>query len=331
MLKISVIIPAYKEKPEILKKCVYSVLSQTYKNFKIYLILDINSSKEIKGISKELSKNKKIIIIKDLKKGSASHRNLGVKNSWNYADYFAFTDADCIADKNWLKELVKVIKKQPKDIGCVGGINISNEKNLISQAIFCAESSFMGGGGISGQTTIQKKEKFVNSIPNCNALYRKECWIKDKQDEQFIKGQDAEFNLRLAKEGWRFLQTPKAVIYHKREDSIIKYAKKMYNYGKAAMKIIKKQGFYGLKRFWYGVGITGYYLVLIALFILTLFYSFLWPIFFIYLGVYFIGLVFSILFKIRIKNIVIYLTSIFILIIQHTFYVVGFLAGFIYG
>ena len=329
MRKVSVIIPGYREDSRLFKACIQSVINQSYSNFKIYIVLDSAASGIVKKTAKELGKNKKINVLQDSNRGAASHRNLGVKESWKYADYFAFTDGDCIADKNWLKNLVECIEKQGGKIGCVGGINISNEKKLIAKSIQCAESSFMGGGGVSGQTTIQKKVKKVNSVPNCNALYKKECWVNNKQDLRFIKGQDGEFNLRLAKQGWKFVQTPKAIIYHKREDKLSGYIKKIYYYGKAAAKIIKKHGFYGLRRFWYSIGITGYYLLLVVLIISTIVNSSLWPILIVYAGLYTLGLIIAGIVGLKRSSILVCLTSIFILILQHISYSFGFLSGLV--
>jgi len=327
MKKISIIVPAYREEPDVLKECIYSLIKQSYPSFKIILVLDSACSKEVKKTAKELSKLKKLKIVQDKKRGSASHRNLGVNLSWQYADYFAFTDADCVADENWLKELVKCIEKQPKNVGCVGGINISKEESSIGKAVQCAESSFMGGGGLSGQTTISKRIRYVNSIPNCNALYKKECWADNKQDENFIKGQDAEFNLRLSKNRWRFVQTPKAKVYHRRQSSLGEYAKRMFNYGKASANIIKKHGFYGFKRFWYSTGITGYYSLLLILIIASIFNNIFLPVMITFLIVYILIIAMAVLIETgRSRDSVCFLSFIIILM-QHLSYTLGFLVA----
>ena len=324
MKRVSVIVPAYREKPELLKNCIDSLMAQNYKNYKVLLVLDSACSAEIKKKAKELSKLGRLTVIQDRKRVSASHRNIAVKRAWADSDYFAFTDADCVADENWLRELVACIEKMPKKVGCVGGVNLSKETGFVGKAIECAESSFIGGGGVSGQTTIRKKIRYVNSIPNCNAIYRKECWVDNKQDEKFIKGQDAEFNLRLAKQGWKFVQTPKAKIFHKKQDKLSDYAKRMYNYGKASANIIKKHGFYGLRRFWYGAGIAVFYSLLFILIVISIFFDIL-PIVVTFLALYLLAVVIAVLIIARKNTISSCFFSPIIVLIQHLSYALGFL------
>ena len=52
-------------------------------------------------------------------------------------------------------------------------------------------------------------------------------------------GEDAEINFRLKKDGFLFLYTPKAIVYHRRSKNIKKFSKKMYSYGYATAKISK--------------------------------------------------------------------------------------------
>lgn len=264
---VSVIIPAYRENPAMLEACVRSVVNQQYAPVAIYLVLDPACSLDVARTAGLLAQDTKIQVLQDTRRGAAAHRNLGVSQALNTSDLLAFTDADCVADPGWLKELVACMERHPADIGCVGGINISDETNLIARAIACAESSFMGGGGVSGQTTIQKRETIINSVPNCNALFRKEVWLQNQQDENLFVAEDGEMNLRLANMGWKFVQTPRAKIFHKREESLRKYARKMAGYGKAAATIIRKHDLTAARRYWYSLALVGFYLLLGLFFI----------------------------------------------------------------
>jgi cellulose synthase/poly-beta-1,6-N-acetylglucosamine synthase-like glycosyltransferase len=328
MKKVSVIVPAYREEPSLLNQAIEALMKQSYKDYNVFLVLDSAASSEIKKFAATL-RYKHLKVVQDKKRGSAAHRNLGVKKAWNYSDYFAFTDADCIAEKNWLRNLVSAIEKLPKNVGCVGGLNLSKESTAIGKAIECAEASFMGGGGVSGQTTIRKKQKYVNSIPNCNAIYRKECWEKNKQDEKFIRGQDAEFNLRLAKQGWKFIQIPDAVIYHKKQDTLLEYAKRMYKYGKASAKIIRKHGLYGLRRFWYSAGVACYIFVLLLFLVSGFINTKTLNLLMVFFGIYVTAIILSSLFELRRNKLSSCLIAVPLLFMQHVVYVFGFVVGLI--
>ncbi len=187
----------------------------------------------------------------------------------------------------------------------------------------------MGGGGISGQTTIQTKPRIINSIPNCNALYRKECWLCNRQDESFLKGQDAEFNLRLTRQGWKYLQIPGAQVIHKRETSLLLYAGKMFRYGRAASHIIKKHGLWGIKRYWYSVGITLFFTALTGLSFIALVkkrHSLLVSL----LGcLYLLTLAATGILQIRKKSLTVCFMAIPVLLVQHISYTIGVIIGLI--
>ncbi len=89
--KISVIIPIYNEEKN-LRRCVNSVLNQTYKNLEIILI-DDGSRDNSQEICFDLAKNNdKIKVFCQLNKGVSSARNCGLANA--SGKYIQFIDAD---------------------------------------------------------------------------------------------------------------------------------------------------------------------------------------------------------------------------------------------
>jgi len=109
---IDVIIPNYN-KGEYLKECLDSVLNQTYKNWKIYLIDDCSndSSKEI--LKEYVQKDKINIIQLDKNSGPSQCRNLGMKNS--NSEYIAFLDSDDYWPNNKLEAQVNEMLKNEYD------------------------------------------------------------------------------------------------------------------------------------------------------------------------------------------------------------------------
>jgi glycosyltransferase involved in cell wall biosynthesis len=252
--KVSIIIPVYNAEKYIMQ-LIDSLLNLNYNNYKINLIIDKNSKDKSEKIARNFAKqDKKIKIILNNKNGSAANRNKGVLESDKDTKYFAFTDSDCYVHKNWLKILVDTIEKTTKNIQCVGGINLTpHSDNSIAKLTGKIEQTKLGGGN-TAQTKIFRKLTRVNSIPNCNALYKKDIWANNKQDESLITGQDGEFNYRILKKGGRFLINPKAIVWHHRPSTLKKYLKRMYNYGKASSKILFKQNnkINFIKSRWYG-------------------------------------------------------------------------------
>ena len=310
-----------------LENCVHSIASQRYSPETIYLVLDAACSPEVQEAGERLARDGKARVVLDTRRGAAAHRNLGVSLALEQSDFLAFTDADCVADGDWLKELVDCMQRQPADVGCVGGINISDETNIVARAIACAESSFMGGGGVSGQTTIQTRETLVNSVPNCNALFRKEIWLKSQQDETLFVAEDGEMNLRLANMGWRFVQPPRAKIFHKREESLDRYARKMAGYGKAAATIIRKHGMTGVKRYWYSLALVSFYALLISFSLTSIFGKKQRTIARILVFLYFLALVTAGFRETKRHGKLPCILSVVVLVTQHVSYTHGFIKG----
>ena len=89
--KIDIIMPNYN-KERFLSEAIESVIRQTYKNWKLYIIDDFSSDNSRK-ILKGYKKNKKIkVYLLNKNKGPAFCRNLGLKKS--NARYIAFLDSD---------------------------------------------------------------------------------------------------------------------------------------------------------------------------------------------------------------------------------------------
>lgn len=99
---ISVIIPVYNAE-DYIQRCLYSVLSQTYKDFEIVIIND-GSTDNTQNIIKLLSdKHKNITIYTQENKKAAAARNLGIQHA--SGDYITFIDADDFVSAEYLNIL----------------------------------------------------------------------------------------------------------------------------------------------------------------------------------------------------------------------------------
>ncbi len=106
--KIDIIMPNFN-KGEFLNEAINSVLSQTYKNWKLYII-DDHSSDTSSKILKKFKKNKKIkIFFLRKNKGPSFCRNLGLKKS--KSKFIAFLDSDDYWKKNKLKNQINFMIK----------------------------------------------------------------------------------------------------------------------------------------------------------------------------------------------------------------------------
>ena len=95
-MKISVIIPVYNVE-KYLKRCLDSVINQTYRNLEIILVDDGSKDKSGKICDEYAQKDKRIIVIHKENGGVSSARNKGLDIC--IGDYISFIDSD-----DWIEE-----------------------------------------------------------------------------------------------------------------------------------------------------------------------------------------------------------------------------------
>ncbi len=125
--KVSVVIPVHNGQ-KTMKKCLESVLIQSYDNYEV-IIVDNNSNDNTKKIILEFQNkhtNLAYVFEKEQKRGAA--RNTGEKLATG--DIVAMTDSDCIVPTSWIKELTKPI--QNNDCDAVQGFEENIEDNFWS-------------------------------------------------------------------------------------------------------------------------------------------------------------------------------------------------------
>ncbi len=185
MKKISVIIPVYNTE-KYLKKCLDSVINQTYKNIEIIIVNDgspDNSDKIIQSFQNKYPD--KIRAFNKINGGLSDARNYGIEKSTG--EYIAFLDSDDYVEKNCYELLMNKACAQNFDIVVCDFNNVY--KNKIIQ----------GYSNINNDITEKEKIKTVykNIYPSAwNKLYKKELFDKIK----FKKGvwyEDVEFLYRL--------------------------------------------------------------------------------------------------------------------------------------
>ncbi len=105
---IDIIIPNYN-KAKYLNQCLDSIISQTYKNWKIYLVDDNSNDRSVEVLQKyQKFDNINFFFLKE-NKGPAFCRNYGIEHS--KSKYLAFMDSDDFWPENKLeKQLNEMIK-----------------------------------------------------------------------------------------------------------------------------------------------------------------------------------------------------------------------------
>lgn len=116
---VSIIVPIYNVPNEMLKKCIDSLIKQTYKNIEILLVNDGTNEDNLKICNDFIKKSKLVKIINQKNLGLSGARNTGVNNATG--KWITFVDGDDWIEENGIKRVISRIKDTP-DIVCFGTI-----------------------------------------------------------------------------------------------------------------------------------------------------------------------------------------------------------------
>ena len=320
---ISIIIPAYNSEKTI-SKTIESLLKQNYskKNYEI-IIVDDGS---IDNTQDTILKFKQVRLIKQNHKGPATARNLGARNA--KGDILLFTDADCILDKNWIKEMVKPFTN-PEIIGVSGTYKTLNNDNFMARFI---------GYEIEERHERMKRQKFIDFIGTFSAAYRKKIFLKFGGFDTRFKtssGEDPELSYRIDKAGLKMVFQPKAIVFHPHPNSLWKYLKQKYKravwrnlmyWGKHKEKIMSDS--YTSKSMFLQIFLSGLvFLISLSLIILKFSITFSFLLFFV--SLFTLTIIFNIkflTFLLRKEKSIAFLSP-FILILRNSVVILGIFEG----
>jgi len=155
----------------------------------------------------------------------AGANQIGIEHAGG--DYVAFTDADCIPDRDWLACLVRGFEEGVVGVGgAVKNLGNNDWENSINMAV----NSFLGSArSVQGRVFTTRRK--VGSISGCNSMYKKEALMQvGGFDASLPTAEDTELNRRLRKIG-TLIYTPDAAIIHNHTRGLKAFAKRTYQYG----------------------------------------------------------------------------------------------------
>ena len=117
MPKISIIVPVYNVE-KYLRKCIDSILNQTFKDFELILIDDGSTDESGKICDEYNLKDNRIKVIHKENGGLSSARNAGLDIA--QGEYIGFVDSDDWIELDMYEELYKICKENDTDVGIVG-------------------------------------------------------------------------------------------------------------------------------------------------------------------------------------------------------------------
>lgn len=212
---VSVIIPVYNVEVY-LKRCLDSVISQTYYNLEIILVDDGSTDSSGNICEKYAEKDSRIKVIHKENGGSSDARNVGIRIA--SADFIAFVDSDDYVEKQYIQHLVEILITNKADIAICGYCSGKREKfpaiKRYSPKVQCFDSKVILEGW-------HGKYKHLETVP-WNKLYRKSLFVKNEIYYPIGNShEDVQITHLLVDKALKIVLTnAKLYYYYKRKDSI---------------------------------------------------------------------------------------------------------------
>jgi O-antigen biosynthesis protein len=208
-----------------LPECLARLDDLSYSDFEVIVVCDGSSDR-----SAEIAREHGACLIETAHRGLSHARNAGIARA--SGEIVAFLDDDAYPDSDWLQYVAASLRINGQ--AGVGGPNIPPEDDgLVADCVAAAP-----GGPIH----VLVSDREAEHVPGCNMAFRK----SDLEevggfDERFrVAGDDVDLCWRLQRAGKTLGFSAGAVVMHRRRDSVRRYLKQQYGYGKAEALLERK-------------------------------------------------------------------------------------------
>ena len=226
LAKVSVVVPVYNMRQGVCD-AVGRLLAQTLSPHEIIIVDDGSTDGTADALKAEFSGHETVSVLSQQNCGPAAARNHGIRAATG--DYVAFTDGDCLPDREWLAQLIEAFDSD--DVAGVGGTVKRADENLVSE--------YVDAYGIFNPSM---NEDLVECLVTANACFRRDVLVEaDMFDERFRKpgGEDSELSVRIRSMGFVLRYAPDALVLHHHRQTISAFLKTMQNYGRGSYILFK--------------------------------------------------------------------------------------------
>jgi O-antigen biosynthesis protein len=207
-----------------LGECLAQAGALNYPDFELIVVVDGGGD-----ACAEIARAHGATVIETEHRGLGHARNVGIDAA--RGEIVAFLDDDAFPDRDWLLFVADLLRR---GYGGVGGPNVPpDDDGFVAECVAAAP-----GGPIH----VLVSDSEAEHVPGCNMAFPKDVLRSiDGFDERFrVAGDDVDLCWRLQKAGHRLGFSPGAVVMHRRRDSVRRYLRQQYGYGKAEALLERK-------------------------------------------------------------------------------------------
>ncbi len=197
--KVSVVIAVYN-RDAFIEQCVHSVLNQIFQKDYEVIVVDDGSTDSTREVLARFSDGKLIVMHHEINQGASYARNRGILQA--SGQYIAFLDSDCIAQENWLEEIIKPFDLDDAIMITAGKTMGPSSGNYWQQAN-------------EGQNYIARKDGYVRESHSCNMALRADFAKANLFDGSLPSfSDDLDLCLRCLRKNFKIYYTSKAGMVH---------------------------------------------------------------------------------------------------------------------
>lgn len=244
---VSVVVPVHTGQ-DVRADCIESLLALDYPPDRLEILIVDNASTDRTA---EIIERFPVRRLREERRGACCARNAGIRNAKH--ELIAFTDADCLPDPAWLRDLTPHFR-DPKVAGCGGPLVAHEPRTVIEQYI--VHHLLLSHERAHGDYYISPP-----FLITANAVYRKS--VLDEVggfDESFaVAGEDADLSWRIRHRYHLVVCSPDGAVRHRHRSNLRGLLRQVRAYGEGSSRLFARH----YKRFgmskviewqpWYGI------------------------------------------------------------------------------
>jgi len=207
---VSVVVPAHQAM-DVLDRCLQALMLQSVAEDSYEVIVVDNGENE--GIEALVANYPRARCIQESTPGSYVSRNAGIASA--RGQVLAFTDADCVPDRKWIEEGLKLLRESEM-VGVVGG--------RIELELPDVDDSELNAAQIYEKCMAFNQKNYVETkrfAATANMLTtRRVIDVAGRFDERLYSGGDLEFGNRVADAGFELRYADAAVVRHRSRSTL---------------------------------------------------------------------------------------------------------------
>jgi glycosyltransferase involved in cell wall biosynthesis len=237
--RVSVVMPCRNERDHIVR-CLDSIVASDFKVDQLeVLVLDGISDDGTAEIVRAYAATHAVVrVIDNPQRNVSAALNIGIREA--QGEIIVRMDAHCEYPSNYVSGLVHWLDRSGADN--VGGcwVTVPSDGTPVARAIALGLSHRFGVGDALYRLGVAEPTR-VDTVPF--GCFRKELFARVGMfDEELVRNQDDEFNLRLIRSGGTVLLVPGVLSYYHARPTLGRLARMFYQYGYFKPLVARKVG-----------------------------------------------------------------------------------------